>query len=166
MAEQEHPQLCLDFAGKRDIIRVMDTEELLQRGVSLLKEQNSLAALSAFEKAFQLEKTPLIQSYYGVCIALERGQTREALQLCREALQQEPDNPVCYLNLGRTYLKADRKSDALDIFRKGLGKGDCPEIRQILDDLGMRQKPVFPFLPRSHVLNKYVGLFLSRIGLR
>ncbi|GAB4482332.1 MAG: hypothetical protein OHK006_00450 [Thermodesulfovibrionales bacterium] len=166
MAETEHPQLSLDFAGKNDTIKVMDTEELLMKGISHLKGQNALAALSAFEKAFQLAKTPLIQSYYGVCIALERGQIREAIQLCREALDRAPDNPVCYLNLGRTYLKAGRKSEAIDMFRKGLGKGDSPEIRNILDDLGIRQRPVLPFLPRTHFANKYLGLFLSRIGMR
>ena len=82
-------------------------------------------------------------------------------QSCRE-----PDNPVHYLNLGRIYLKAGRRVDAIETFRKGLSFGDNQEIKQILDNMGTRKKLVFPFLPRNNFLNKYTGLMMHRLKLR
>jgi hypothetical protein len=32
--------------------------------------------------------------------------------------------------------------------------------------MGIRKRPLFPFLARDNVLNKYLGFILSRLGLR
>ena len=144
----------------------MAADELFEKGVSFLRDNNSLGALACFEKACNIRKTPELQSYIGFCIAMERGQITEALSMCNEAISKEPNNPVLYLNLGRVYLKAKRKDDAIEILRKGLSFGDNPDIRLILESLGLRKKPFFTFLPRGHFLNKYAGLFLIRLKLR
>jgi len=141
-------------------------DELFRTGLHLLDEANILGALSFFEKAHDREKSPAIQSYLGYCIAAERGQITEALKLCRAAIEEEPGNPEHYLNLGRVYLKAKRKDEAIAELRKGLSFSDNEEIRKLLDCLGLRKKPVFPFLPRNNFLNKYVGLILRRLKLR
>jgi hypothetical protein len=73
-------------------------------------------------------------------------------------------NPVLYLNLGRAYLAAGNKEDAFEAFRMGLIFGNenedllC-EIREI----GMRRKPIVPFLQRSNPLNKYIGKVLHSL---
>lgn len=144
----------------------MTAEELFKKGLSHLKENNTLGALTFFERSYHLKKTPVTQSYMALCIALERGKITEALVLCNEAMAKEPDNPVHYLNLGRIYLKAGKKNDAIDTFRKGLSFGENKEIHLILDGLGIRRKPVFSFLPRGSFLNRYVGLILHRLRLR
>jgi tetratricopeptide (TPR) repeat protein len=148
----------------------MKADEIFQKGLSLLREDNTLAALACFEKAYEIEKTPKVQSYVGLCISIERGQIREAIRLCEDAVAEEPDDPSHYLNLGRVYLNAGRKADGLEVLRsgtnKGLSFGENAEIRLLLDQLGSRKKPVFAFLPRSHFLNKYTGLLLHYLGLR
>ena len=144
----------------------MTADDLLKKGLSLLRENNTLGALTHFEKAYAIKKTPLIQSYTGLCIALERGKITEAIAFLNDAMAKEPDNPVHYLNLGRVYLKAGRKIDAIDTFRKGLSFGENAEIHMILDRLGLRRKPVFPFLPRGSFLNRYIGLLLHKMKLR
>lgn len=144
----------------------MTTDELFEKGIALLSDNNPLAALAFFEKAYTIKKAPAIQSYLGMCIALERGKITYGLMLCNDAILQESENPVHYLNLGRIYLKAGRRVDAIETFRKGLSFGDNQEIKQILDNLGTRKKPVFPFLPRNNFLNKYAGLMLHRLKLR
>jgi len=73
----------------------------------------------------------------------------DAIALCREAMHQEPHNPIHYLNLGKVYLKAKKKAECLDILRQGLAQGDNPEIRQLLEDIGMRKPPFFAFLSRD-----------------
>ncbi|KAF0144744.1 MAG: hypothetical protein FD156_1573 [Nitrospirae bacterium] len=141
-------------------------DELFEKGLALLRDDNPLAALTCFEKAYALKKTPSLQSYLGFCIAAERGKVTEALGLCNDALAHEPDNPVHYLNLGRIYLKAGQKTDAIETLRKGLSFGENTEIHQLLENLGMRKRPVVPFLSRDNVLNKYLGLLLHRLKLR
>ena len=143
-----------------------DPDELLEKGIALLKANNPLGALSYFEKASGIRKTPLTESYLGLCIATERGKVSDGVALCRQAIDEEPNNPAHYLNLGKVYLKVKKKTECLDILRQGLAQGDDPEIRKLLEDIGMRKPPVFSFLPRRHFLNRYIGLLLSRLRLR
>lgn len=140
--------------------------ELVEKGVTYLNDNNRLAALACFDKAFVIGKSPELLSYLSYCMAAERGQIYEALKLCNNALSQEPDNPVHYLNLGRIYLHAGKKKEALLILRKGLTFGENQTLRSILEKIGTRGKPVFPFLPRNSFLNKYIGLLLHRLKLR
>lgn len=144
----------------------MTADELFEKGRALLNDNNPLAALVFFEKAYALKKTPAIQSFLGMCIALERGKISCGLMLCNNAITVEPENPVHYLNLGKIYLKAGTRADAIETFRKGISFGDNAEIKRILDNLGPRKKPVFPFLPRNSFLNKYTGLMMHRLKLR
>jgi tetratricopeptide (TPR) repeat protein len=140
--------------------------ELTERGIALLNTDERLAALACFEKAYTKGSSPTLLSYLSYCRAMERGQIQESLKLCNEALTQEPANPVHYLNLGRIYLHAGNKDEALSSLRKGLSCGEEPTIRSLLERIGTRQKPVFPFLSRSNFLNRYIGLLLHRFKLR
>jgi tetratricopeptide (TPR) repeat protein len=142
------------------------SDELLEKGIALLRANNPLGALAFFEKAYSISKTPVIQSYLGLCIATERGKVTDAIALCGEAIHHEPQNPIHYLNLGKVYLKAKQKAECLDILRQGLAHGDDPEIRALLEDIGMRKPPFFAFLSRGHILNKYIGLLLHRLRMR
>lgn len=148
----------------------MTVEELMQKGLASLRDHSHLHALSLFERAYQIRKDPVIQSYLALCIALERGKVSDAVALCGDSMLSDPDNPVHYLNLGKVYLKARRKNDALDMLRKGLSRGNDAdiheEIRAVLDSLGTRKTPVFSFLPRSHYLNKHIGILLGKLRLR
>lgn len=144
----------------------MTADELFRRGLEQLSEDNRLGALGFFEKAYQLEKRPEIESYLGRLIALERGQITDAVKMCKNAIACDETNPVHYLNLGKVYLKAKRKHEALESFRRGLSYGENEEIHEVLDIIGMRKKPLFPFLSRKNILNKYTGLLLARLKLR
>jgi tetratricopeptide (TPR) repeat protein len=141
-------------------------KELFEKGRALLKENNTLAALSCFEKAYDKAKLPAIQSYLGLCLAVERGQVKDGIALCREAIERDAENSVHYLNLGRIYLRERKRAEAIALFRKGLAFGDNEEIRQMLDSLGTRKRPLFPFLSRNHFLNKYSGKLLRLLRLR
>ena len=141
----------------------MTSRELFEKGIAFLRENNTLGALACFEKAYAIEKLPELKSYLGFCVADQRGRIAEALTLCNDAIAEEPQNAVHYLNLAKVYLKAERKVDALEILRKGISFGDNTEIRNLLENLGDRRKLLFPFLPRRHFLNKFSGLILHRI---
>lgn len=143
-----------------------EAEELFEKGVEASDRGNWLSALALFEKAVQLEDKPVFQSSLAACLAKERGQYNKAVQLCREALEKEPENPVHYLNLGRISLFQGRKEEAMKLFREGLGHGLEKRIIEELDKLGTRKKPVIPFLHRNSPVNKYLGIVLKKIRIR
>ena len=141
-------------------------DELVQKGVQYLHEKNYLSALAYFERAYSLRKTPLAASYYALSIATERGKIAEGIALCSGAIEQDPHDPRHYLNLAKIYLKAKRKPECLETLRKGLAQGEEPEIRSLLETVGVRKAPLFSFLPRRHFLNRYLGYILHRLRLR
>jgi tetratricopeptide (TPR) repeat protein len=143
-----------------------ETKRLYNEGVEHLSQGKTLSALSCFEHALKKEDSPSIRSYYAFCIAKERGQIKKAMLLCKEALEQEPDNSIHYLNLGRIYLFTRQKVEAITIFREGLNHETNKEIIEELDNLVPRKTPVIPFLKRENPINKYIGIILKALRLR
>lgn len=143
-----------------------EAEKLFTKGVEAIKNGNMVSALVYFEKAMQLDNNPTNRSYLAFCIARERGQFKKAISLCEEALKEEPENPVHYLNLGRVYILTGQKTEAMRILREGLTYEENREIVDELVGLGMRKPPVIPLLNRRNPLNKYLGIVLNRLGLR
>jgi Flp pilus assembly protein TadD len=144
----------------------VELNQLIRKGVVAAEKGDTLVALVHFEDAAKLEATPTVRSYLAFCLARERRQLQKAISLCNEALQQEPNNPLHFLNLGRVYLVAGQKGKAIQTLRRGLKLGRNPLIMEELKRLGMRQPPVFPSMGREHPLNKYLGLMLKRLGMR
>lgn len=143
-----------------------EAERLLEKGLEALAQNETLTALSYFERAISIEDSPVISSCYGFCIAKERGQLGKAISLCEEAMKKEPQSSLHYLNLGRVYLLSNRKADAVKIFREGLNYGENQQIIDELNKLGIRNQPVIPFLKRSNPLNKYLGIMLKKLRLK
>ncbi|MEE8330100.1 MAG: tetratricopeptide repeat protein [Thermodesulfovibrionia bacterium] len=143
-------------------------EEFYNGGRRALKEGMMLEALALFEKAFNIDpENPNYQSFFGFCIAYERGTIRQAIDLCEKALKTEPEMIEGYLNLGRIYLRAGLKVRAVEIFRDGLKiDNKNPEIIEELNALGLRKGVVISFFLRKNVLNKYLGIIFNRLGLR
>ncbi len=147
-------------------MRRTEAEVLFQKGVEAVDNGNWLSALSIFEKAMQRESRPVYKSYLAVCVAKERGQYNSAVAWCKEAMENDPGDPVHYLNLGRIYLIQGRKEEALAAFRHGLEHGRNEKIIAELVRLGTRKKPVIGFLPRDNAVNKYLGILLKMLKLR
>ena len=143
-----------------------EAEKLFTKGVEAIKNGNMVSALVYFEKATQLDNNPTNRSYLAFCIARERGQFKKAISLCEEALKEDPENPVHYLNLGRVYILTGQKTEAMRILREGLTYEENREIVDELVGLGMRKPSVIPLLNRRNPLNKYLGIVLTRLGLR
>ncbi len=148
-------------------MRMSTAKELFEKGEELYRKGEALAALASFEKSFNLDSSnPLCRSYLALLSATQRGQLENAITDSQQLTGQAPGEPVVYLNLGRLYLRAGRKQDAVDILRKGASIDRNPEIQQLLESLGLRKKPVIPFLSRKHFLNKFLGLLLKKLHLR
>jgi tetratricopeptide (TPR) repeat protein len=143
-----------------------ELNNLIRKGLAELERNNTMLALIHFEDAAKLDNSPLVRSHLAFCLAREHRQMQKAAALCNEALQEEPGNPVHYLNLGRIYLLAGQKNRAIQAWRRGLKFGHHPQIATELRNLGRRKPPVLKSLGREHPLNKQLGRLLQKFGLR
>lgn len=141
-------------------------EELFRQGVDALMNEDGSRALAFFEQAIAISRTPLYCVNLAYCLAKERGDFRQAISLCREAIKDEPKNSIHFLILGRIHLMAGRKKEAIRIFGIGLRYGKNKDIIDELNRLGSRKAPVIPFLTRENPLNSFLGKLLDRIGWR
>ncbi|HAM50003.1 MAG TPA: hypothetical protein DCP92_04675 [Nitrospiraceae bacterium] len=145
---------------------VMDYLEEVKALLGKNKEENALGVLN--EALRNHTGNPFLLSYYGCLEAVVNRNYKEGIQACTQAIEtlkqkvpfgEEFFYPVLYLNLGKTYLAAGRKKQAISAFQKGLDMdSENSELRKILRKLGVRRRPAIPFFKRSHVLNKYLGM--------
>lgn len=115
---------------------------------------------------------PQVLSFYGSLHAIVGKKYRAGIEHCTKAIsavvrrgeiEGHPIFPELYLNLGRAYLAADRRKEALSAFFKGLryDKKNRALLKEV-EACERRARPPLPFLDRSNVLNKYTGLALRR----
>ena len=144
---------------------VQHAEESFGIGIEALTEGQNRKAMAMFEAAIELEKRsgvnkpqPRYLSYYGLCLGLETKKLHEAVKFCREAVSRENFNADMYFNLGRVLLKAHKRREGYEALKNGLRlhpshKGIIRELQRI----GVRRRPVIPFLSRSNPLNITLG---------
>src|SRR5512139_282313 len=121
-------------------------EEVFVKGIDALENGHIYLALACFEQAIAIERSPLHCSYLAYCLAKVRSQFPDAVNLCKDAINDDPGNALHYLHLGRVYLMSGERGRALDVLRKGL---QCEENGVVLHELtllGERKAPLFPSL--------------------
>ena len=138
----------------------------------LLRRGNGKSALNTLRHAIEnFPSDPFLLSYYGCLVAIVENNPKEGIKICEDAVKMldtsmpfgaEIFYPVFYLNLGRAHLKGSKKDAALRVFQEGLrydpGNHD---ILWEMKKMGMRKKPLLPFLSRSNPINKYIGMLLN-----
>lgn len=138
----------------------------LAKGIAAAETGQCMMALFHFEEAAEKFDSPRLVSYRGYCLAVEQRQFRQGAQMCRKAIEADPRDPTHYLNLGRVFMAAGQKGQAIRIFRQGLKLGQDQRILNALKRLGTRKNPPIAMLSRSHPLNRYLGLAMKRLGWR
>ena len=134
-------------------------EKLFSDGIGFLRADNIREAMLAFKRALELKPAvPRYMSYYGLCWAMTVKGSPEAVLLCRRAVEKSMVSPDLYCNLGKVYLiKGDRRK-AYQAFLQGLSvDGDHRELLYEIRRMGLRQRPLLPFLSRAHFLNHLAG---------
>ena len=143
-----------------------EATELYAKGLEAMEHGHYYLARTCFGRAYELEQSARTSSYLGLALAKSTGGFPEAISFARDAIAREPENPAYYLNLGQVYLLADQRHEALIMFRLGLQHGADSSIVRELEELGERRPLLFKNLHRSHPLNRFIGLLLSRLGVR
>jgi hypothetical protein len=62
------------------------------------------------------------------------------------------------------FSQRETKKKAIEAFYKGLTYDhENKDLIREIKKLGMRRKPLMSFLPRSHPINKYIGMILNKL---
>lgn len=134
----------------------------------LVKKKNYKSAFLLSAEAMKTyPEEPSISSYYGFLLCKVEKKYKEGLDLCQKAIKRAGEFkdilPLLYLNLGRAYLTSGDKKRAIEAFQKGLKHDkNNHDLRWEIKKLGVRKKPVIPFLDRKNPINKYLGKLRAR----
>ena len=134
-------------------------EAYLAEGLELLEAGDIGSAFEHFRLGYEADRADAkLRSYYGLCLGLVEHEFRESAELCRSAARQEFFNPSLYLNLARLNLAFGFKSEGRRYLQRGMmiDPGNV-EIAEELAELGRRDPPLIQFLPRCHILNRWLG---------
>ena len=161
---EQHQSAMATLRAERST-KTRTTSDYLDEAKNFLKTKNKRAALRVLNEALEhYPDDPFILSYYGCLDAVANKNYTHGIETClkkRVPFGQEFFYPVFYLNLGRAYLAAGRKEEAVGAFNKGLQiDGENKELTSEIKKLGRRKKPAIPFLKRSNPINKYIGMLL------
>lgn len=172
LMEKQHKSVINQFIAEKACKQKLKSEyfEEIQQ---LLRRGNGKSALNTLRHALdKFPADPFLLSYYGCLIAVIENNDKEGIKICEDAIKMlntsmpfgsEFFYPVFYLNLGRAYLKGNRKKDAVQAFQEGL-KND-PENHDLLWEIkkmGRRKPPPLLFLSRSNPINRYIGMLLYK----
>jgi dihydrofolate reductase len=166
LPEEDPPLTFLVFERVEPCEPGADAEVLRDKGREALRRKLYFLARRCLEQSQTLMESPETASDLAYSMAKSGGDLQQALHMAEKALQSRPDCAHCQLNLGRIQLLAGEREKGLTTLRKGMQQGGDGEFLAELNKMGVRETPLFPSLPRSHPLNRYLGLLLSRLGLR
>jgi tetratricopeptide (TPR) repeat protein len=90
---------------------------------------------------------------------------KEAIQLCQKAVRLDQMNPRGYFLLGKLYELGGSKKSAMDAFMQGLRvQADYAPLVQVVKKMGLRRRPVLPFLSRDHFINVALGRLRHKLS--
>lgn len=165
---QRQHQLVTETLKAEKLKKTKTTSDYLGEVKDLLRSKNKKRALRVLSDALQEYPTdPFLLSYYGCLEAVANKNYKVGIDICHEAIEglkkrvpfgEEFFYPVFYLNLGRACLAAGKKEEAVNAFQRGLETdGENKDLLWEVRKLGLRRKPVVPFLRRSNPINRYIG---------
>jgi len=140
-------------------------EASFQKGQKALSEGRLLEAQALFEASLKLSKElgegpiqPRYLSYYGLCLSRQKGLLAEAKEICERAAESEPYNAELWLNLARVSMARGDRANVHRAVVSGLAVAPThPGLIDHLKRIGVRRRPLLPFLPRGHGLNRLAG---------
>jgi tetratricopeptide (TPR) repeat protein len=152
----------------------LSPESFSRQGHAALRIQDYKSAATYFRRAIDLDRArnkrmPEMRylSYYGLSLAHAGLSHKVAIEACGSAVARQRKDPVLFLNLGRVYRLAGKRTLAMKAFESGLEiNPDHPMLQRELGRLDRRSKPVIPFVDRSHPVNRWLGQLRSTVRHR
>jgi len=134
-------------------------ESLFEKGRDLMASGDFESAQAVLQYAHDADpENARVRSCLGLCVANYGRQFERAIELCHSAAKQEFFNPEHYVNLAQVYLSFGFRAEGRRyLLRARMIDPGNQEIALALRDLGSRCEPVLRFLPRGHLLNRWLG---------
>lgn len=161
---------------KKDKLKVtMGPSDYLDKAKVLLnrkKFKSALALIAEGVKAFS--DNSLLLSYYGYLTVKYENNYDKGIADCKKAIEMisgtvpydlEFVYPIFYMNLGRAYLAANDRKNAVEVFDRllSLNAGNKEVLNELKKQKLIRRKPAIPFLKRSNPINKYLGILRHKL---
>ena len=141
-----------------------ESRTLYDLAMEKIKRNHFKEAMIQLGAAIRIAPTnPFYRSYFGYCLAQVEGDFERAVQYCRQASDSRPLDPELHVNLGRVYrLKGDNAAAHSSFVQAWhLCKGH-PAAAAELTRMGIRRPSVVGCLPRSHPLNRFLGVLRAK----
>lgn len=143
--------------------------EAFRRGVLASRAERWREALGLLTRVAQRAEARgnlpgLFYSCLGVAMARVEGRRHEGMELCRYAVQVQPDEPDNHYHLALVYLMVGRRKPAVNEIFRGLELApENPRLGALQRRLGIRRPPVVPFLGRANPVNVVLGQVRHRL---
>lgn len=139
---------------------------LINDAITTALREDYLRALTIFLDVYGGDEHPPLMgtkaasglSYFGLCLALVQKKYKNAIELCKRAIELEFYNGDHYVNLTKVYVAAGNRKKALETVEAGLKL--LPEHDGLIaarKAVGVRARPTVPFLDRKHPINVTLG---------
>ncbi len=130
----------------------------------------------AGQAAIRYANDPFLLSYFGYLEASVDGRYRSGIETCTRAIAllakkallgeddaEESQLAPLYLNLGRAYIAAEKRMEAIRTLNAGL-KYDRQNRKLLseLEQLGVRRFTPVPFLRRDNPINAIIGRMMRK----
>ncbi|MGB9735480.1 MAG: tetratricopeptide repeat protein [bacterium] len=145
-----------------------EREALFDKAIGLFRKGKIREAFNIIKELVEntdssiYEVEPRYLFYYGYLTGIVDHNYKRAIDLCNEALKKEAFHTDFYLYLAKLYILVNNKNMALKLLHGGLKIDNTnQEIISLIKELGIRRKPVFPFLRRDNPVNKVAGKLRS-----
>ena len=144
------------------------TTSVIRMAIAATKARKYKEAYALFEEVFAhpveqetaSQKAEYVEalSYYGLAMAMTQGKFKNAVELCRKAIDLQFYNADHFANLVRIYLESGSRKRAVEVLQQGRrtlpGDGTLAALQR---EIGLRSRPVLPFLARDNPVNITLG---------
>jgi Flp pilus assembly protein TadD len=141
-----------------------ESKELFNKAEASIRRGNFGRAAKFLRSALKIDpENPVYLSHLGLCIGLN-GNKLEGEEICRKAVELSSRNPVLLVNLGRILVAQNRRREAWECFTRAykMDNTNAPAALE-LSRMGVRKKPMLPFLSRNHPLNIKLGIWRHKL---
>ena len=152
---------------KTETAETFESRKYYREAEASIKRGNYSRAAALLNDALKISpENPTYLSMLGYCVGIQ-GNLMAAEKMCRKAVQEAPFDPNVHVNLGRVLTEQGRRKEAREALMHAyqLDNTNAPAALE-LSRMGVRRKPVIPFLGRNHPFNRYLGKLRHSIRRR
>lgn len=146
-----------------------DLNATLRAAIAATERRDYNAAIRAFHFLYGTKRQDMPVdglSFYGLCLERVEKKAKRAIELCQEAMEQQPYDPRHRANLIQVYLNLGSRKRAVELLEAGLKQSPKEEVLlRMQNKLRTRRPPVLPGLDRNHSLNVWLGKMRDRPGV-